>query len=149
MERHQVLREVLTAGWRLLEDPKGDLFGAVETLLELTAQLDVRGPRNFGEATVLAVAEHIGATAVLDDRDAYSVGRRRGVHVIRTLRLLGEAVDSGVLTEHAVGVWLGDLERTGSRLPRRAVEDFVGWWSSVQTRLWRVPRLGRACRRIY
>ncbi len=58
--------------------------GSRPTPLGGTHSLDVRGPHNLGEATVLAVAERAGATAVVDDRCAHSVGRSRGVRVVRT-----------------------------------------------------------------
>lgn len=135
LTRHRLAETVVSAGWVVLQDRDEDLFGAVGILLELSSQLDVRGPHNLGEATVLALAEHTGSIAVVDDRDAYSIGRSRSVRVVRTLRLLGEAVDAGRLTPHAAQNLIRDLDRHGARLFGRAIEDFKGWWAATQTRL--------------
>jgi predicted nucleic acid-binding protein len=135
LTRHHLAETVLIAGWVLLEDPNSDVLDADEILLELSAQLDVRGPHNLGEATVLAVAERWGATAVVDDRDAYSIGRSRGARVVRTLRLVGEAVETGLLTPHAAQSCITDVEHHGARLPDRVIADFSGWWAEMRTRL--------------
>lgn len=87
LEGHRLAETAVAAGWACLDDPSDDLLGSVEILLDLVVPLDVRGPHNLGEATVLALAEEAGATAVLDDRDACTVARGRGIRVVRTLRL--------------------------------------------------------------
>lgn len=135
LTRHHLAETILNAGWVLLEDANHDLLGALAILLELSSQLDVRGPHNLGEATVLAVAERAGATAVVDDRSAHSVGRSRGVRVVRTLRLIGEAVDAGHLTPHAAQSWILDLDDHEARLPGRVISDFSGWWAENRRRL--------------
>ncbi len=75
------------------------------------------GRRNLGEASVLAMAEELGATAVIDERDATRVGRAHGIDVHGTIWLLAGACRNGKLTEVAAGNLVDILAGTGMRLP--------------------------------
>jgi predicted nucleic acid-binding protein len=80
------------------------------------------GQRNLGEAGVLAIAEEMGAVAVIDDRDATRVGRRYGVEVHGTLWLLAVACRDGKLTETAASNLVDSLVTSGMRLPCRGTD---------------------------
>lgn len=74
--------------------------------------------RNVGECGVLALAETTArAVAVVDDREAVNVARRRNVEVRRTLGLLCEAIRQGLLTVPLVSALADDLLRNSYRLP--------------------------------
>lgn len=75
------------------------------------------GSRDVGEASVLAVAEEIGAVALIDERNATRVGRSHGVNVHGTIWLLANACRAGQLTEVATGNLVDALVATGMRLP--------------------------------
>jgi len=75
------------------------------------------GTRDLGEASVLAVAEELGAVALIDERDATRVGRSYGIDVHGSIWLLAGACRDGKLSEVAAGNLLDDLTTTGMRLP--------------------------------
>jgi predicted nucleic acid-binding protein len=75
------------------------------------------GTRNLGEASVLAVAEELGAVALIDERDATRVGRAHGVDVHGTIWLLAGACRDGKLTEVGASNLVDALSATGMRLP--------------------------------
>lgn len=75
------------------------------------------GGRNLGEATVMAYAELEGCVAVLDDEVAVKLGRRRGVNVIRTLRLIADAVRSANVTILDAEALVDELRAAGGRYP--------------------------------
>jgi predicted nucleic acid-binding protein len=75
------------------------------------------GTRNLGEAGVLAVAEELGATALIDDREATRVGRTYGVDVHGTIWLLARACRDGKLTVVGAGNVVDALAASGMRLP--------------------------------
>lgn len=75
------------------------------------------GTRDLGEASVLAVAEELGGTAVIDDQRAARVGRAHGVEVHGTIWLLAGACRDGKLTEVAASNLVDNLAATRMRLP--------------------------------
>ena len=75
------------------------------------------GDRNLGEAGVLAVAEELDATALIDDRDATRVGRSYGIDVHGTIWLLARACRDGKLTSVGAGNVVDALAATRMRLP--------------------------------
>ena len=75
------------------------------------------GTRDRGEASVLAVAEELGAVALIDERDATRVGRASGVDVHGTVWLLTRSCHEGKLTEVAAGNLVDSLAASGMRLP--------------------------------
>ncbi|WP_117209725.1 hypothetical protein [Allorhizocola rhizosphaerae] len=80
------------------------------------------GARNVGEASVLSLAEELGATALIDDRDATRVGRSFGVDVHGTIWLLAISCRAGKLTEPAASNLVEALAHTGMRLPCTGIE---------------------------
>lgn len=83
--------------------------------------------RNAGEATVLAWAEAHRASAYVDDQVAYNIGRKRGVHVHRTLRLVVGSVRANLLTEQAAQGLVRDLVDSDARFPAAARENLFDW----------------------
>lgn len=83
--------------------------------------------RNAGEATVLAWAEAHGASAYVDDQVAYNIGRKRGVKVHRTLRLVVGSVRAGLLTEKSAQGLVRDLVDSDARFPAAARENLFDW----------------------
>jgi predicted nucleic acid-binding protein len=75
------------------------------------------GSRDLGEASVLAVAEELGAVALIDERDATRIGRAHGVNVHGTIWLLAGACRDGKLTEVGASNLVDTLAATGMRLP--------------------------------
>jgi predicted nucleic acid-binding protein len=75
------------------------------------------GRRNLGEASVLAVAEELGAIALIDERDATRVGRSYGVNAHGTIWLLASLCRDGKLSEIAASNLVDNLASTGMRLP--------------------------------
>jgi predicted nucleic acid-binding protein len=84
------------------------------------------GERHLGEASVLAVAEESGATAVIDERAATHVGRAAGVDVHGTIWLLAGACRDGKLTEVGAGNLVDALAGTRMYLPCSGTQ-FAGW----------------------
>ncbi|MEV6300002.1 hypothetical protein AB0M02_11430 [Actinoplanes sp. NPDC051861] len=74
--------------------------------------------RNTGECGVLALAEtSANAIAVLDDRVAANAAKGRNVTVRRTLGLLCDAINQGLLTVPLVSALADDLVQHSYRLP--------------------------------
>lgn len=96
---------------------------AIESLEELVVfnhYVRVLGSdaRNVGESSILAWAEISGAVAVVDDRDAVSAAKARGVHVRRSLALVREGLVQEMLTMDAARLLVDDLIiNGGARLP--------------------------------
>lgn len=72
---------------------------------------------DLGEAGVLAVAEELGAVAIIDERDATRVGRAHGVDVHGTIWLLARTCRTGKITVTGAGNLVDALAATGMRLP--------------------------------
>ena len=120
---HPSLQDVERATW--LEVVPVDALEELRKFAEYHRQLG-SGPRNVGEASVLAWAESHGAIAVLDDQTAVQLGRARGVTVYRTLRLIAEGLKTGVLSPKSSIELVDSLERAGARFPITSVE-FLQW----------------------
>ncbi|MEU2172865.1 MULTISPECIES: hypothetical protein [Nocardia] len=85
------------------------------------------GPRkNLGECAVLACAVHRQMVAVIDDRDARSQARQRGVRFVTSMWIIAEACKTldDIDSEAAERIY-ENLLATHMRLP--TVESFVGW----------------------
>lgn len=87
--------------------------------------------RNGGEASVLAWAEHHGATAYVDDQVACNIGRRRGVTVRRSLQLIVNAVRDDRMSEDDAQDLVRSLVDAEARLPAAAADDLFGWARST------------------
>lgn len=92
------LGQVRECSW--LEAVSTDSFHQVRAASLYLADLGTdKDGRNVGEAATLAWAEIHGAVALVDDGDAVRFGRRRGCTVVRTLRLITQALVDQVLAE--------------------------------------------------
>ncbi len=86
----------------------------------------VSGDRNVGDAAVLTLAQTIPARAVIDDWEACDIANKERVSISRTLKLLCEAIRSGILTLDSVGEIADELIQTEYRLPFKLGE-FKTW----------------------
>ncbi len=120
---HRDIGAVVEADWiehrQIQTDAEAEAFGRYAARM-------VSGDRNVGEAAVLALAETIRATAVVDDAVAYRLAKRRGVSCIRTLALLVDAIHLGALTLNDVSDLADSLIATEYRLPF-GPGDFAKW----------------------
>ncbi|MGW0007279.1 hypothetical protein [Nocardia grenadensis] len=84
------------------------------------------GPRkNLGECAVLACAVHRQMVAAIDDGDARSQARQRGVRFVTSMWIIAEAYKTfGDIDSGAAERIYESLLATDMRLP--AVESFVG-----------------------
>lgn len=103
----------------------------VDDLPEIEALVDwmnrVSGPKsNHGEATVLAWAEVHNATAVVDDADARRIGRRAGLDVWGSLRVVSESVSDGHTTPYVATTLVDAMIDTGARYPCPRGQ-FINW----------------------
>ena len=73
--------------------------------------------RDFGEASVFAIAELRGGIAITDDRRAVVVAQATGLEVHGTIWLLAQACRDGKLSEPGAGGLIDALRGTGHRLP--------------------------------
>ncbi|MFD0743645.1 hypothetical protein ACFQ1L_18880 [Phytohabitans flavus] len=111
---HPELAQVLTIEW--LRIVPLDNLDRLRAFTIWTGRVGA-GRRNLGEASVLAVAEELGAVALIDDRDATRVGRAHGIAVHGTIWLLARACRDGKLTEVGASNLVDALSGTGMRLP--------------------------------
>ncbi|MGM0578225.1 MAG: hypothetical protein ACQEXJ_21050 [Myxococcota bacterium] len=96
-----------------------DRFETLE-LLEVFARYKERfgpGPRDVGEATILAWTEVHGGEALLDDQTAYTIGAEHGLRVRRTLGFVARALRDGRLGEGDARDLVDALIDAGARLP--------------------------------
>ncbi|MGK5533714.1 hypothetical protein [Streptomyces sp. URMC 129] len=103
----------------------------VDDLPEIEALVDWMGrvsgaKSNHGEATVLAWAQVHGATAVVDDADARRIGRRAGLDVRGSLRIIADAVRDGRTTSYVASTLVDAMIDTGARYPCLRGQ-FVTW----------------------
>lgn len=100
----------------------------LDELNQLVVWMDrVSGQKsNQGEATVLAWADVHGAVAVVDDGDARRIGRRHGLAVCGSLRVVAEAVADGRTTEYVATTFVDTLIGTGMRYPCQ-LGQFIPW----------------------
>jgi predicted nucleic acid-binding protein len=108
------LQAVLDADWietrELLTAEELRSYGRFESRL-------VSGQRNRGEAAVLALAETLPAVAVIDDGAGRRAASDFGVQLRPTLKLVCEAIRSGLLTIELASALVDDLLETEYRLP--------------------------------
>jgi predicted nucleic acid-binding protein len=113
-EEHPELAQVLDVEW--LRVIGLDSLDRLRRFTVWTSRVGA-GMRDLGEASVLAVAEELGAVALIDERDATRIGRAHGVDVHGTIWLLASACCDGKLTEVAASNLVDTLTTTGMRLP--------------------------------
>jgi predicted nucleic acid-binding protein len=123
---HSRLAEVRGAGW--LEPVPTDSLAELRVLSQYLAGLGVDDHgRNVGEAATLAWAEVHKAVALVDDALAVTFARKRGCTVVRTLRLITQAVIGQVLTDADAALLIDILIREGgARFPCDG-SGFVAW----------------------
>ncbi|MFI5844121.1 hypothetical protein ACIA8K_30940 [Catenuloplanes sp. NPDC051500] len=114
LSAHPQLRQVLEVDW--LQTVPLDTLDRIKRLATWASRVGA-GPRHVGEASVLAVAEELSITALIDERDATRTGRAYGVAVHGTIWLLAAACRDGKLTMVAAGNLVDSLGETGMRLP--------------------------------
>ncbi|MDP9796004.1 putative nucleic acid-binding protein [Catenuloplanes nepalensis] len=108
------LAQILEADW--LQAVPLDTLDRIKRFTVWAGRIGA-GSRHVGEASVLAVAEELGITALIDDRDATRTARTYGVDVHGTIWLLASACRDGKLTVAAAGNLVEGLSATGMRLP--------------------------------
>jgi len=121
--RDSRLHEILDADW--IEQRELVTDEEVTAFVKFSAFL-VKGKRNRGEAGVLALAETLGAIAVVDDGAARRSADKNGIRKKPTLALLCEAIRSELLTVKLVSALADDLIATKYRLPF-APGEFETW----------------------
>lgn len=86
------------------------------------------GPeRNVGEAAVLAWASVNGGIAIIDEEVARNIGREDSLQVHGSLWLLARSFEDGIHDQATLEGVVGDLLRTGMRLPFSTGTDFFPW----------------------
>ncbi len=120
------LRAVLDADW--LERVRLEGLGELGLFAEYARVLGSSRSRDVGEAATLAWAEAHGATAIVDERAATNVGRRRQVPTHGTLWLVTRALTAGRLTERQATDLVAELLAAGgSWFPFSHAGDFIPW----------------------
>ena len=98
----------------------------IEAFVRFARLLDTQKGRNQGECAVLALAEVHQWEAVIDDEPAVRRGRRQGLVVHRTGKLLCDAINQGIFTRPEGVDVVAALRDAGYRLPFGA-EEFIAW----------------------
>lgn len=109
------LSQVLTHSWIQVTPIKSG--AEIEAYSRYARRLVGNDGRNTGECGVLALAEVRGLVAVVDDSAGHKAGSASGVRVRRTLGLLCDAVEDGLLTLDTVSAVADSLLQTDYRLP--------------------------------
>ena len=116
-----------------------DSIARLGRFVELSSVFGAQNGRNFGEASVLAVAMELGATAIIDDLSAKRVALAHYGAVHGTLWLLAQVWRTGGATETQLCNLVDQLADSGMRLPCKGGEfpDFVkgnklGRWSRAK-----------------
>jgi predicted nucleic acid-binding protein len=117
--------QLALAGLEWLDIVHVDDLHEIEALVEWMGR--VSGSKsNHGEATVLAWAEVHKVTAVVDDGDARRIGRREGLDVWGSLRVIAESVSNGYTTPYVATTLVDAMIDTGMRYPCSRGE-FISW----------------------
>ncbi|CAG7628045.1 hypothetical protein [Actinacidiphila bryophytorum] len=130
LERHKLPTDGL--GWldvvALGSDPDESVaLSEILTLVTWTERV-APGHRNGGEATVLAWADLHSGLAVIDDSEARRIGRRNGVEVWGSLRVIADSVRAGHTTEYAATSLVDAMIASGMYYPRGCKQgQFVVW----------------------
>ena len=109
-----LLQQVLDADW--LEHHALDAQAEVRAYARYRGLLS-SGNRNLGEAAVLAVAETLPGTAVIDDAAGRKAAQTNNVTLRPTLALLCDAIRAELLTPPLVSELADDLLASKYRLP--------------------------------
>ena len=136
--RHEQLRAIFEQEWITVQRIDASI-DRLATFVRWTERIGSGNDRDLGEASVLAVAAELGATAVVDDLAAKKVALHHYPKVHGTLWLLAEAWKIGKATEVQVCNLVNSLIDSGMRLPCTGNDfsDFVkenrmGPWSVRQ-----------------
>lgn len=110
----QRLQQVLNADWiqhrPLTDAAELEAYSRYRSIL-------ASGNRNLGEVAVLAVAQTLPATAVIDDAAGRKAAQDNGVALRPTLALLCDAIREELLTLQLVSALADDLLESHYRLP--------------------------------
>lgn len=96
---------------------------AIDSFEELVAFSDFvkvlgSGPRNIGEASILAWALHQGGVALIDDQSAVNAGKDKDVEVRRSLGLVSDGLHRKTITIDAARNLIDELVTIGgARFP--------------------------------
>lgn len=113
-ERYSELEAVLSADW--LEVVPVDDLATLALFAEYARRLG-SGPRNVGEASVLAWAEFHSAIAIVDEQVGRDHGRQRSVAVHGVLWLVANGFRAELLDEPAACGLVDALRDTEARFP--------------------------------
>ena len=72
---------------------------------------------HLGESESMAIAEHLDAPFITNDRDARRVGADLGIDVTHVCALVNRAVEAGELTSAQVDAWRTACANRGQGLP--------------------------------
>lgn len=98
------------------------------TMLEVKAQLGGDRRQNLGESAVIAVVEHRGGVAILDDAAARAEADFRGVRHLSTLWIIVEGYRTVLGHDRAATEQvIDDLIATGMRLPVASGSSLFAW----------------------
>lgn len=95
------------------------------------AELGGGAERNVGEAAVLAWVSVNGGTAIIDEVVARNIAGEDGLDVHGSLWLLARSFNEGIHDGATLEGIVGDLLRTGMRLPFSSGLDFFPWGQRV------------------
>lgn len=116
--------EASAGGW--LEEPRLDGLTEIGLLGTWLERLGA-GRHHRGEVTVAVACEVLGATALLDDRDATRVMLANGLACHGTIWLAHDAVQSGRFTSAAFDGFFGVRLEHGARFPFRSGPEWGPW----------------------
>ncbi|MFG3339759.1 hypothetical protein [Glycomyces sp. NPDC048151] len=119
--KHPELRTIAEQEWITFERIDASIDRLAQ-FVHQTTLLGTQNGRNLGEASVVAVAQELEATAIVDDLGAKLVARRHYDHVHGTLWLLAEIWRVGKATEVELCNLVDLLAGSGMRLPCKGTE---------------------------
>lgn len=119
--QHPELERIQAQEWITFQRLDDDLE-RLTRFVHWSRLLGADNSRNFGEASVLALATELGATALVDDLSAKRVAKRHYDQVHGTLWLLAEVWRLGGATEVQLCNLVDLLANSGMRLPCRGNE---------------------------
>lgn len=115
MKAHPELEVALRLPWCEVASPR-DRLPFITLFADYYRVLGGDG-RNIGEAAVMAYAKQEHGIAVLDDDVAVKLAREQQIEVIRSLRLIADAVRSKTLDVRDAETLVDELGRAGGRYP--------------------------------
>ncbi len=94
----------------------GALIGTGKVVVERAEPISIPSARagiHPGEAEAISLALDRGLPLLVDDRPAYLVARAAGIRVVRTVRLLLDLLEAGLIDLSQFRANLGNLSRAG------------------------------------